>query len=197
MLVFRGKQPMVGGMDLLSLCRRFLFHAPVADREATCASADPGDADAQFGLGLKYGSASGSAQDLVAAAQWFRKAADQNHYLAQFNLGMMLAQGQGMPRDDMAALIWFRKAAEGGDGGAQYILGMRYHRSSVDALQMDATESRIEAYKWFCVSAAQGYKGSQAAGERVSLAMSREEVAEGNRRAAMFVARPVGSAQDQ
>src|SRR5207249_3160915 len=117
----------------------------------------------------------------------------QNHCLAQFNLGMMLAQGQGMPRDDAAALTWFRKAAEGGDGGAQYLLGMRYHRSSVDALQTDATESRIEAYKWFRVSAAQGYKGSDAARERVILGMTREEVTEGNHRADNYVVRKVGS----
>src|SRR5438093_1467803 len=107
---------MLGSVDLLSLCRHFVSRVPAPGLEATRAKADQGDADAQFGLALKYGSAPGAAQDFAAAAHWFRKAADQNHHLAQFNLGMMLANGQGMPRDDGAALVWFRKAAEGGDG---------------------------------------------------------------------------------
>ncbi len=188
---------MVDGMDLLALSRRFFFRTPTPDLEATRAKADQGDADAQFGLGLKYGSAQGPAQDFSEAARWFRKAAEQNHCLAQFNLGMMLSTGQGMPRDDMAALIWFRRAAEAGDGGAQYVLGTRYHRSSVDTLQLDATESRIEAYKWFRISAAQGYKGSDAARERVTLGMTREEVVEGDHRASTFVAQHPGSEKDQ
>ncbi len=187
---------MVVTMDLRSFSRRFLPRTPVPDLEAARAKADQGDADAQFGLGLKYGSAEGAAQDFAEAAHWFRKAADQDHFLAQFNLAMMLTKGQGMPRDEMAALTWFRRAAEGGDGGAQYVLGTRYHRSSVDTLQMDAVESRIEAYKWFRVSADQGYKGSDAARERVALGMTREEVAEGNDRAAAFAAQRLEGEQD-
>ena len=50
------------------------------------------------------------------------------------------------------------------------------------------SESKIEAYKWFQLAAAQGYAGSDTAFERVTLIMTREEVAEGNLRAAAFVA---------
>jgi TPR repeat protein len=55
--------------------------------------------------------------------------------------------------------------------------------------QMDCVESRIEAYKWFHLAAAQGYKGSAAACERVTLGMTREEVTDGNQRAAAFEVR--------
>src|SRR5258706_7559974 len=180
---------MLESMALLSWFHRVLSRAPASGLAATLARADQGDADAQYGLGLKYGAGSEEPDDHAQGAEWFRKAADQNHSLAQFNLGMMFATGRGMPRDEVAATSWFRKAAEGDDCGGQYMLGMSCHRTSVEALQIDATESRIEAYKWFRLAAAHGYNGSQAACERVTMRMSREEVTEGNRRSALFVAR--------
>ena len=133
-------------------------------------------------------------QDLLHAAQWYRKAADQNHYLAQFNLGVMYASGQGVLRDDAAAVMWIRKAAEGGDAGAQFNLGTRCHRASVSGLERDATESRIEAYKWLNLAAAQGYRNSDAVCERVILDMTCDEVTEGNHRATRFLeAKSTGS----
>ena len=184
---------MVGSMDLLWLCRRFLSRTTSANGEAARAKADQGDADAQFGLGLKCVIGEGTPADFPQAAHWLLKAAEQNHRQAQFHLGMMLAKGQGLPRDDAAALVWLRKAADGGDSGAQQMLGMRCHRSSMVPLARDASESRIEAFKWFHLSAVQGHQGSEAACERVTLSMTSEEVAEGNQRAATFVARHAGS----
>jgi TPR repeat protein len=62
---------------------------------------------------------------------------------------------------------------------------------------MDCAESRVEAYKWFHLAAAQGYKGSDAACERVTLGMTREEVVDGNQRTAAFVVRkPVNLPDD-
>jgi TPR repeat protein len=177
-------------MDFLSWFRRSRSTAPARDEQTARTRADEGDAEAQFGLGLKYGTGRGLALDFAQAAHWFRKAADQNHGLAQFNLGMMLVQGQGIPRDDHEAYTWFRKSAEGGDVGSQYMLGSKCHRSSMGQAHASSSESRIEAYKWFQLAVAQGYKGSEAARERVTLAMTGEEVTEGNHRAATFVARP-------
>jgi TPR repeat protein len=159
--------------------------------------AGQGDADAQFSLGLHYVTAVGERLDLAQAARWYRQAADQNHALAQYNLGVMFARGQGVPQDDTAAVEWMRKAAEGGDAGGQYKLGVRCHRASVDPHHAGAMESRIEAYKWFFLAAAQGYRDSNAACDRVTIAMSRAEVDEGNRRAAVFVARPAANPQQQ
>lgn len=177
-------------MDFLSWFWRSRSTVPAADEQAARARADQGDAEAQFGLGLKCGMGRGPSLDFAQAAHWFRKAADQNHGLAQFNLGMMLVQGQGVPRDDDEAYAWFRKSAEGGDVGSQYMLGMKCHRSSMGQVHKDSSESRIEAYKWFHLAVAQGYKGSEAARERVTLGMTGEEVSEGNHRAATFVIRP-------
>ncbi len=149
--------------------------------------AEKGDAEAQFGLGLKYANSPGAAQDYPEAARWYLKAADQRHPLAQFNLGMMYANGHGMPADELVAAEWFQKAALQGDAAGQFHFGMSHHTASIRGSQENATELRIEAYKWLHLAAAQGYFGSDAACERVSFKMSREEVADGNHRAAAFV----------
>jgi TPR repeat protein len=185
--VFAGKEPIVLMMDK-PWYQKMFDRTEKPDVQSTRAQADDGDADAQFRLALQYASSEGTAQDNVQAALWYLKAADQRHSLAQFNLGMMYAQGQGMPRDEAKAVWWFEKAAQQGDAGAQFNLGMRQHRASGTGLPADVLESKIEAYKWFHLAAAQGYKGSDAACERVTLSMSHEELAAGNRRAAAFVA---------
>lgn len=159
--------------------------------EATALKADAGDANAQFALGLSYGLATGTSQNLLCAALWYRKAADQNHSLAQFNLGIMYAEGQGVARDDAQALVWIRKAAELGDAGAQFNLGTRHYTASLENRETDPSESKIEACKWFHLASAQGYGESDAACDLLTMSMTREEVAEGNHRAAMFTsARP-------
>lgn len=155
--------------------------------ETTETRAGHGDAEAQFNLGVKF-AGEGIKQDYAQAAHWYQKAADQSHSLAQFNLGMMYAAGQGVPRDETKSVGWMRKAADLGDAGAQYQLGMKLHRASLDGLPETAPESRIQAYKWLQLAAAQGYRGSEAACAFVALSMTWEDVADGGRRTAAFVA---------
>jgi TPR repeat protein len=57
------------------------------------AKAEGGDADAQFALALLYDNADGVPRDPVAAANWYRFAAEQSHALAQLHLGLMLNAG--------------------------------------------------------------------------------------------------------
>jgi TPR repeat protein len=141
------------------------------------------DADVQFSKGLHFAN-EGAIQDYALAAEWYRKAADQSHPLAQFNLGMMYANGQGVTRDDVQSATWFAKAALGGDGAAQFKMGTSCHRASLTGKPEHACESRLEAYKWFQLAASQGYQGSDAARASLILRMTREDVAEGNKRAA-------------
>ena len=148
-----------------------------------------GDAEAQFNLGLQFARA-GAAQDYAQAAHWYRQAADQSHSLAQFNLGIMYGAGQGVPRDEATSFGWMQKAADQGDAGAQFHLGMKLHRASVDGLPEAASESRIQAYKWLQLAAAQGYRGSEAACAFVVLSMTWEDVADGGRRIGAFVPVP-------
>ncbi len=148
--------------------------------------ANHGDAEAQFSLGVRF-AGEGAAQDYAQAAHWYLKAADQNHSLAQFNLGIMHASGQGVPRDEAKSMEWMQRAADLGDAGAQYYIGMKLHRASLKGTAEAAPESRILAYKWLRLSAAQGYRSSEAAWAFVSLRMTREDVADALRRIAAFV----------
>ncbi len=152
----------------------------------TRADAEAGNADAQFGMGVCC-SITGATPDYTQAAEWYRKAAEQNHHLAQFNLGQMFAHGHGMAVDEAAAAMWIRRAADGGDAGAQFDLGRRCQRDSRKTVEGAAAESRIEAYKWYRLAAAQGYGSSQSLCDSVTMSMSSEEVGEGNQRAAAFV----------
>ena len=168
---------------------RRLFNRSVSEEpavETTEIKAGQGDAEAQFSLGVKFAQ-EGATQDYPQAAQWYLKAADQSHTLAQFNLAIMYASGQGVVRDDVKSMSWMQKAADLGDPGAQYYLGIKLHRASLVGLPETAPESRIEAYKWLQLSAAQGYRDSEAAWAFVALNMTREDVADGRRRIAAFV----------
>ena len=144
------------------------------------------DAERQFKLGLKFASGKGAALDYVQAAAWYRKAAEQNHFLAQFNLGMMYAHGQGVARDSVQSRMWLDKAAQQGDAGAQFHLGDSCHRASFSQVPADASESRIEAYMWYRLAAAQGYSGSEMAHATLTLNMTRADVIAGNQRVAAF-----------
>ena len=160
--------------------------APTSDPETASSKINYGDAEVQFGMGLKFATDAGAAQDYGQAAEWYHKAAEQNHSLAQFNLGVMYAQGQGVARDAAQSAMWFGKAAQLGDAGAQYRLGDHCQRASFEQAPAEALESRIEAYKWYRLAAAQGYQDSEKAWVTLSLNMTRADVVAGNQRVAAF-----------
>jgi TPR repeat protein len=155
--------------------------------QTALALAQEGNAEAQFGIGLRYAN-TGTASDYLKAAQWYLKAAEQSHPMAQFNLSVMYFKGQGVPRDKTLSLMWMGKAAQLGDAGAQYELGMRQHRLSLDLEPEGGLELRIEAYKWLQLAALQGYGESGVGCETVAMDMTHSGVVEGKRRAEIFVA---------
>jgi TPR repeat protein len=99
---------------------------------------------------------------------------------------VMYARGQGVARDAVQSAMWFGKAAQLGDAGAQFCLGDRCQRASFEQAPGEASESRIEAYKWYRLAAAQGYRDSAKAWSNLTLNMTREDVAAGNQRVAAF-----------
>jgi len=103
----------------------------------------------------------------------------------------MDATGQETPGPDArkSALFLLETKASQGDPDAQHELGLHYHRASFDSTRQDTAESRIEAYKWFCLAAAQEHKGSLTACQRLTLDMTRAEYDEGRRRATAFAVR--------
>lgn len=78
-----------------------------------------GDADAQFNLGQAYKLGRGVPQDLAQAADWFGRAARQNHLQAQDNLGLVLYD-MGNRAD---ALPWLQQSAARGEPRAQFVMG--------------------------------------------------------------------------
>jgi uncharacterized protein len=61
-------------------------------------------------------------QDYIAAATWFRKAAEQGEAKAQVGLGFIYFSGLGVAEDYSEALKWFLKAQEQGNADAQATL---------------------------------------------------------------------------
>jgi TPR repeat protein len=120
------------------------------------ARAEQGDAEAQFALAVRYDNAEGLPRDPVAAANWYRFAADSGHGLGQLHLGLMFNVGDvGFERDDKEAAAWFLKAAEQGISDAQFNLGLMYYNAE-GVEQDDAL-----AFKWFSAAAEQGHAKAQ------------------------------------
>ena len=72
----------------------------------------------QSNLGDKYMTGDGVQQDYQQAAQWYRKAAEQDDAKAQFNLGWMYEGGRGVQQDNQQAEQWYRKSAQQGYASA-------------------------------------------------------------------------------
>jgi hypothetical protein len=143
-----------------------------------------------FLKGLSFASGQDIPQDYVRAAQCYTEAAQQDHSLAQLNLAALYERGQGVTRDETKALMWLTKSANLGNAAAQYRLGVQEHLACRTRRGGSAVEGRIEALKWVRLSAAQGFHCAENACEFVALGMTREEVAEGGRRAVAFVPGP-------
>jgi len=167
------------------LGRRFKAASTAATEQPTIVSED---AESQFNLGWSFASPDGASHDYEQAAEWYSKAARQGHSVAQFNLGLMYGQGRGVVRNEATAGMWLRKAAELGHAGAQYYVGVGQHRASKSVQQSEASECRIEAFKWLQLAVVPGYRGAESAREFVALGMTRDEVDEGGRRARAFLA---------
>jgi TPR repeat protein len=119
------------------------------------ASAEQGDAEAQFNLGFCYDDERGVAKDYVEAVKWYRKAAEQNFAPAQFNLGYCYANGQGVVKDKGEAVKWYRKAAEQNYTPAQSNLGWCYDNGQ------GVAKDYVEAVKWYRKAAEQGHAEAQ------------------------------------
>jgi hypothetical protein len=173
-----------------SSLRRWVNRSTTPRPEIAPNLSTPVGPEALFLKGLNYATAEGAAQDYSRAAQCYTEAAEQGHGLAQLNLAALYERGQGVTRDEARALVWLTKSAYSGNAAAQYRLGVREHLACRTGRVGSAAEGRIEAFKWVRLSAAQGYRGAESACEFVALGMTREEVAEGGRRATAFLPPP-------
>lgn len=115
--------------------------------------AEAGEAAAQLQLARQF--SDGGVPDLVSAARWFRRAAEQGNSEAQYCLAVRHLNGQGVDQDLSEAVKWLRKAADQGHAGAQDSLGVRY------ATGQGVPQNEAEALKWFRRAAEQGHAVAQ------------------------------------
>ena len=83
-------------------------------------SAEQGNANAQYNLGVCYYNGQGVCKDEKESVKWYNKAAEQGLAAAQCNLGWCYEKEAGVSKDEKEALKWYTKAAEQGDEYAKY-----------------------------------------------------------------------------
>ena len=171
-------------------------------------------------MGYCYREGEGVTKDLVEAARWYRKAADQGHADAQFTLGHRYYKGEGVAKDLVEAARWYRKAGEQGHARAQFTLGycyergegvakdsaeaVRWYRRSAEqgsaagqwflATRLGSGEGipkdQAQAYVWALLAAAQGDENASKMVERLEAVLSRPEIAAAQGLAREFVPKP-------
>ncbi|MBM4205760.1 MAG: sel1 repeat family protein [Gammaproteobacteria bacterium] len=148
--------------------------------EETKHLAEQGNVDAQFNLGWMYRIGQGVPKNDAEAVAWYRRAAEQGDASAQYNLGVTYQRGEGIPKNDAEAVAWYRRAAEQGDAKAQHNLGVMYDEGE------GVPKNDVDAYFWFNLAAAQGQENAGGNRDSTEKQMTREQIAEAQRRSATW-----------
>jgi len=146
-------------------------------------AAEQGDAGGQYNLANSYHYGVGVPTNHTEAAKWYQQAADQGFAMAQMGLGRLYQDGEGVVQDYAEAAKWFGKGANQGDAMAQTFLGALYLSGK------GVPQNDIEAYKWLNLAASQNFQDAFQYRDIVRNRMTPEEVAESQRRAALFTPR--------
>ena len=147
-------------------------------------AAEQGYVLAQFTLGLMYHEGQGGSQDYREAERLFRLAAEQGLALGQLHLGSMYLNGQAVRQDLKEAERWFRLAAEQGDAYAQFNLGRIYEEGT------GAPQDYVQAHVWFNLASTSGHPGGATSRDTVARKMTRDQIAEAQRRAREWRSKP-------
>lgn len=144
-------------------------------------AAEQGNSSAQHNLASLFFYGNGVPKNYQEALKWYRKSAEQGFIPAQFFLGWMYSEGKGVDENFKEALKWFKKAADQRDPEAEYSLGLMYLKGE------DLNPDYVEAYKWINLAAAQGNTNAIRFRGKLSVSMTQEQIADGQRRASDFV----------
>ena len=131
--------------------------APGAISEAhhlLTAAAEAGLPTAHFLLGAMAEAGTGQEQDLTAALDHYRIAAERGHISSKTRLGLALLYGRGARRDTHEAETWLRRAARDNDATAAAALGDFY------ANAVGQPKNMLEAARWYRHAAELGHPGS-------------------------------------
>ena len=113
-------------------------------------TAEQGNLEAQFNLGLMYSNGDGVRKDEAEAFKWYMRAAEKGDIKSQHNLGYMYNNGKGVEEDKKEAFKWYMKAAEQGNNQAQYNLGCMYYNGN------GVEVNYSKAFEWYKKAAEQG-----------------------------------------
>jgi S1-C subfamily serine protease len=109
-------------------------------------SAEQGNADADYYLGLMYQNGNGVKKDYIKAHNWYLKSAQKGRAYAQHNLAYLYANGLGVSKDSAVAAKWFTRAANQDNKSSQIAIAIMY------AGGIGVTKNEIEAYKWLLIA---------------------------------------------
>ena len=196
--------------------------ADTAQQVATLeASANTGDAKAQFVLALRYAEGRGVPKDDAKAAALVTKAANSGLVVAQYRMGALYERGIGIEKNLQEARKWYERAAQSGnrkamhnlavlyaDGtgigqnyaeaarwfkqGAEYgVTDSQYNLAVLFERGMGLDKNPTEAAKWFALAAAQGDADAAARLEQLKKTMNPVELANALQGAKAYQAKPV------
>ena len=74
------------------------------------ASAEQGQVEALFNIGLLHYHGRGVSEDRALALDWYRRAAERGYARAQYTIAEMYETGDGVPKDLIQAHLWFKLA---------------------------------------------------------------------------------------
>lgn len=109
------------------------------------------DHEAEFRLGDYYESGLSEPENLAEAAKWYILAAEGGHAGAQFAIGSFYEAGAGVEQSRDKAAFWYNKCASRNIANCQFNLGRLYSLDEFGAPDL------IEAYKWYYLSAKNGF----------------------------------------
>lgn len=143
-------QLVIASWLVLSAPVALLAAEPGKTLDELTASAEKGDAQAQYQLGQAYLRGRGAPKAPAQALTFFKKAADQGHAEATGAIGYFYANGLTVTKDLAAAAEWFRLGAEKGGAKAQ----LNYGQALLNARGVNPDEA--EGMKWIDKAVAQG-----------------------------------------
>jgi len=117
------------------------------------------------------------------AINCFRKAAELGDAEGQCVFGTVYYTGVGLPKDYTEAVRWFCKSAEQGNSSGYVSLGIAYSEGHGVPLDL------IEAFKWVNLAMINGDKNALKFRDDIKLRMTSEQITEGGKRIAEFVAK--------
>jgi TPR repeat protein len=118
-------------------------------------TAQRGNAESQYQLGMRYQYGDGVRMDINKANQWLAKAAASGNARSQHALSMFYQQYATNTEGAKKALLWEKKAADHGSADAQYALGVMFKNGRL------VRKNEAEAKRWLTMAAQQGHLPAQ------------------------------------